>query len=151
MPHSALRYTVVSLTSGLLFGILDGFLNGNPLARSLLNVYQPIARTSINIIASVLIDLAYGFVLAGMFMLLSRALPGSSGLTKGLSFAGGLWFVRVVMGAASTWIMFDIPARTIAYVIVTGLAEMLALGILYGITLSSEAEPELGRPATQHK
>jgi len=151
MPHSALRYIVVSLISGLLFGILDGFLNGNSLARSLLNVYQPIARTSINVGAGVFIDLAYGFVLAGMFMLLSRALPGSSSLTKGLSFAGGLWFVRVVMGSASTWIMFDIPARTIAYVIVTGMAEMLALGVLYGITLSSEAKPELGRPATQRQ
>ena len=138
MPHSVLRYTVVSLISGLLFGILDGFLNANPLARILFDVYQPIARTSINVVAGVLIDLVYGFVLAGMFMILSRALPGSSGLVKGLSFAGGLWFVRVVMGAASTWIMFNIPARTITYVIVTGLAEMLTLGILYGITLAPE-------------
>jgi len=140
MRHSALRYTVVSLTSGILFGILDGFFNANPLARSLLDVYQPIARTSINVVAGVFIDLVYGFVLTGMFMHLSRALPGSSGLVKGLSFAGGLWFVRVVMGAASTWIMFDIPARTISYVVVTGLAEMLAIGILFGITLSSEAK-----------
>jgi len=87
-----------------------------------------------------IIDLMYGFVLAGMFMLLSPALPGSSGLVKGLGFAAGLWFVRVVMGAASTWIMFNIPARTIAYVTAAGLAEMLALGILYGVTLVPEAK-----------
>ncbi len=130
-----LRYIVIGLVSGLLFGILDGLFNSNPLARSLFDVYQPIARTSINVVAGVIIDLVYGFVLAGMFMLLSGALPGSGGLAKGLSFAIGLWFVRVVMGAASTWVMFRVPGGTIAYIIVTGLLEMLALGILYGITL----------------
>ncbi len=135
-----LRYTVISLVSGLLFGVLDGVLNGNPLARSLFDVYQPIARTSINVVAGMMIDLMYGFVLAGMFMLLSPALPGSSGLVKGLSFAAGLWFVRVVMGAASTWMMFKVPAGMIAYVITTGLVEMLALGILYGITLVPKAK-----------
>ena len=135
-----LRYTVISLVGGLLFGVLDGVLNANPLARSLFDVYQPIARTSINVVAGMIIDLMYGFVLAGMFMLLSPALPGSSGLVKGLGFAAGLWFVRVVMGAASTWIMFNIPARTIAYVTAAGLAEMLALGILYGVTLVPEAK-----------
>ena len=135
-----LRYTVISLVGGLLFGVLDGVLNANPLARSFFDVYQPIARTSINVVAGMIIDLMYGFVLAGMFMLLSPALPGSSGLVKGLSFAAGLWFVRVVMGAASTWIMFNIPARTIAYVTAAGLAEMLALGILYGVTLVPEAK-----------
>ena len=135
-----LRYTVISLVGGLLFGVLDGVLNANPLARSFFDVYQPIARTSINVVAGMIIDLMYGFVLAGMFMLLSPALPGSSGLVKGLGFAAGLWFVRVVMGAASTWIMFNIPARTIAYVTAAGLAEMLALGILYGVTLVPEAK-----------
>jgi len=135
-----LRYTVISLVGGLLFGVLDGVLNANPLARSLFDIYQPIARTSINVVAGIMIDLTYGFVLAGMFMLLSPALPGSSSLVKGLSFAAGLWFVRVVMGAASTWIMFNIPAWTIAYVIATGLVEMLALGILYGVTLVPKAK-----------
>ena len=131
-----LRYIVVSIASGLLFGVLDGVINANPLARRLLAVYQPIARTSINAPAGIAIDLAYGFALAGMFVLLSGSLPGSSGLVKGLSFGAGVWFLRVVMGAASTWMMFNVSGKTIAYTVVTGLAEMLALGILYGLTLA---------------
>lgn len=134
-----LRYIAISLVGGLLFAALDGVINANPLARSLLGVYEPIARTSINAAAGVVIDLVYGFVLAGMFLLLSRSLPGSSGLAKGLSFGTGLWFLRVVMGAASTWLMFEVPAATIAYTVAAGLAEMLALGILYGLTLAPEA------------
>ncbi len=131
-----MRYIVVGLVSGLLFGILDGVINGNPLARRLLVVYEPIARTSVNVPAGVMIDLSFGFALAGIFGLVSRSLPGASGLVKGLSFGLGLWFLRVVMSAASTWMMFDVPGTTIAYSLATGLAEMLALGILYGVTLA---------------
>ncbi len=131
-----MRYLVISLVGGSVFGILDGVINGNPLARELLAVYEPIARTSIDVPAGVIIDLVYGFALAGMFVLLSASLPGASGLAKGLSFGLGLWFVRVVMGAASTWMMFEVPAATIAYSVAAGLAEMLVLGVLYGVTLA---------------
>jgi hypothetical protein len=32
--------------------------------------------------------------------------------------------------------MFQVPARTLLYLLAAGLAEMLALGVLYGLTLS---------------
>lgn len=134
-----LRFIVVSVVGGLLFGALDGVLNANPLARRLLDVYKPIARASINLVAGTIIDLVYGFALAGMFVLLYRSLPGSGRLAKGLSFAFGLWFLRVVMAAASTWMMFEVPAATIAYTLGVGLVEMGALGILYGFTLVPDA------------
>lgn len=82
-----------------------------------------------------LIDLAYGFALAGLFVLLFDSLPGNAGMVKGLSFAAGLWFLRVVMNAASTWMMFTVPPKTIAYSVAYGLLEMAALGVLYGIDL----------------
>ncbi len=131
-----MRYLVISLVGGSVFGVLDGVINGNPLARELLAVYEPIARTSIDVPAGVIIALVYGFALAGMVVLLSASVPGASGLAKGLSFGLGLWFVRVVMGAASTWMMFEVPAATIAYSVAAGLAEMLVLGVLYGVTLA---------------
>ena len=42
------RYMLVSIVSGILFGVLDGLVNGNPLAQRLYEVYKPIARTSIS-------------------------------------------------------------------------------------------------------
>ena len=42
---------------------------------------------------------------------------------------------RVVMSPVSVWMMFKVPVQTIAYGLVTGLAEMLILGLLYGLTL----------------
>lgn len=123
------------MVSGILFGILDGVVNANPLAQRLLEVYKPIARTSINPIAGIVIDLVYGFVMAGVFLLLYESLPGASGLPKGMSFAVLVWFFRVVMSTASQWMMFRVPARTLLYTLVAGLGETVVLGILYGLTL----------------
>lgn len=130
-----LRYTIVSLISGILFGILDGMINANPLAQRLYDVYKPIARKSVNALAGVAIDLAYGFIMAAVFLLLYESLPGEIGLVRGISFALLAWFFRVVMGAASQWMMFNVPVETLLYMVFTGLGEMLILGILYGLTL----------------
>jgi hypothetical protein len=128
-------YIVVSIVGGILFGILDGLINANPVAQRLYAVYKPIAKTSLNIVAGVAIDLAYGFILGTVFLLLYTSLPGEIGITKGLSFAILVWLFRVVMSVASTWMMCTVSARTLLYTLFVGLAEMLALGILYGLTL----------------
>lgn len=129
------RYILVSAISGLLFGTMDGLIHGNPYAKKLFEVYNPISRTSVNMPVGVVIDLIYGFVMAGLFMLLYKSLPGETGLLKGLSFAVIAWFFRVVMSAVSSWMTFNVPANTLIYSIVAGLFEMLVLGVIYGLTL----------------
>ncbi len=129
------RYLIVSLISGILFGVMDAAINANPLARKLFKVYGPIAKKSLNPIAGILIDLIYGFIMAGLFLLLYASLPGASGWIKGLSFGLLAWFFRVVMSVASQWMMYQVPLRTLLYSLVAGLVEMLVLGLLYGATL----------------
>jgi hypothetical protein len=129
------RYIIVSAISGVLFGILDAVVNANPLAQRLNAVYKPIARTSINPLTGTVIDLVYGFAMAGVFLLLYQSLPGEFGLVKGVSFALLAWLFRVVMSAASQWVMFNIPVRTLLYSLAAGLGEMLILGALYGLAL----------------
>src|SRR5574341_39072 len=128
-------YITVSLISGSLFGILDGLINANPIATSLYEVYKPITKTSINFQAGIVIDLIYGFVMAGAFLLLYQSLPGEIGFVKGISFAILVWFFRVVMYVASQWVMFSVPVSALLYTLAAGLGEMLILGILYGLTL----------------
>ena len=130
-----IRYTIVSVLSGILFGILDGLINANPLAQRLYEAYKPIAKTSINPIAGMAIDIVYGFVMAGVFMVLYKSLPGEAGIVKGISFALVVWFFRVVMYVATQWMMFNVPPAALIYTLVSGLGEMLILGILYGSTL----------------
>ena len=129
------RFIIVSIIGGILFGILDGVINANPVAQRLYQVYKPIAKKSLNFPGGIVIDLVYGFVLAGVFLILYNSLPGESGFIKGLSYAGLIWFFRVVMSAASQWVMYIIPIRTLIYSIVVGLIEMLILGIFYGLAL----------------
>jgi len=130
-----LRYVLVSVGSGVLFGLLDGFLHANPLARKLYGVFEPIARTSVNVPAGLAIDLVYGFALAGGFLLLEASLPGGSGLIQGLVYGGLIWFARVAMQVMSQWMMFVVPAKALLYTLVTGLVEMAILGLIYGLVL----------------
>ena len=130
-----IQYIIVSVVGGILFGVMDGLINANPLAQKLYKVYKPIAKTSMNVPAGIVIDLVYGFVMAGIFLILYTSLPGELGLVKGISFAVLAWFFRVVMHVASQWMMFNVPIRALFYTLITGLCEMLVLGILYGLTL----------------
>jgi len=133
------RYIIVSIVSGILFGVLDGVIHANPLAQRLYEIYKPIARTSINPLAGIVIDLVYGFIMAGVFLLLYKSLPGETGLLKGVSFAFLVWFFRVVMYTASQWVMFNVTIEALLYSLVAGLGEMLILGVLYGLTLKPTA------------
>jgi hypothetical protein len=130
-----ISYIITSIASGVLFGAMDGLINANPLGRRLNEVYKPIAKTSLNVPAGVVIDIIYGFAMAGIFLLLYESLPGEAGLVKGLSFAGLAWFFRVVMSVISGWMMYKVPVRTLIYTLVMGLGEMLIIGILYGLVL----------------
>ena len=132
-----ISYITVSIVSGILFGVMDGVINANSLAQKLNIVYKPIAKTSMNIPAGIVIDLIYGFVMAGIFLILYTSLPSELGLVKGISFAVLAWFFRVVMHVASQWMMFNVPIRALLYTLLTGLFEMLVIGILYGLTLIS--------------
>ena len=130
-----ISYLIVSIISGILLGTLDGLINGNPLATRLYEVYKPIARTSLNFVAGIIIDLAYGFILGGLFLLLYPSLPGETGFVKGVSFGLLVWFFRVVMSVTSQWMMYNVPYKTLLYTLLAGLGEMLILGIFYGLAL----------------
>ncbi len=130
-----LRVILVGLGCGVLFAVLDGLLNANPLAVRLNRAYQPIARPQVQMAKGLAIDLAYGLILAGLYLLLRPSLPGGAPWLQGLCFGAMLWLLRVVMQVASTWVMFTIPGRALLYTLAAGLAEMLALGLAYGLLL----------------
>ncbi len=43
-----IRFIITAILTGLLFGVLDGLINANPYAASLMECYKPIAKQSIN-------------------------------------------------------------------------------------------------------
>lgn len=129
------RYVIVSIAGGLLFGTLDALLNANPYAQKLYTVYKPIMRKDINAVLGTIIDLIYGFIMAGIFLILAQSLPGETLLLKGLSYGLMMWFFRVVMYGLTQYVMFNINLKLLFYTIAAGLLEMLILGAFFGITL----------------
>lgn len=130
-----LNFVLVSLGAGVLFGAMDAVINANPLAQKLYAVYAPVAKTEVNAAAGIAIDLAYGVVIAGIFWLIASALPGQTGLAKGLALGLGIWFFRVVMSVASTWMTQNVPPALLGYQLATGFAEMLVVGGFVGALL----------------
>lgn len=57
--------------------------------------YKPIAKQAINIPAGIVIELFYGFVITGIYIIIIQALPTDSGIVKGLTYGLGMWFFRV--------------------------------------------------------
>jgi len=130
------RYIIASVITGLLFGTMDGLIQGNPYAKKLMGCFSPIAKPSINITAGLVIDLIYGFIISGIFIIIMSSLPTEIGIVKGLTYGLGMWFFRVLMGVISNWMMFNIPSKTLIYLLVTGLIEMIILGIINGLILN---------------
>ena len=131
---SLIRVLAVGLGAGLLFAVGDGLLNANPLAQRLNDIYRPIVRESVNAPLGAALDLIFGIVMGALFVLLAPALPGN-GIAKGAAFGLIAWFFRVAMGTASQVVMFRVTTPTAMYWLLTGLAEMMMLGIFYGALL----------------
>ena len=88
-----------------------------------------------NLAPAIAVDLVYGFIIAGLYLLLYQALPGSTGLVKAVAFAVILWILRVVMGALGHWVMFDVPASSHVYDMAAGLIEMLVISVACALML----------------
>ena len=129
------RFIIISLIGGILFAVLDGLINGNPLAQKLMECYKPIAKPSINIPVGIAIDIFYGFVMCGIFLLIYNSLPSENPLIKGIAYGLIIWFFRVIMSVFTIYMTQKVPAKTLIYILLTGLAEVLILGMFYGLTI----------------
>jgi hypothetical protein len=89
----------------------------------------------VNALAGSLIDLAYGLILAVLFVTLWPSLPGETGLLKGLSFGVMVWFLRVVMRVASEWVTTTVPPSAHVYSLVGGLIQILLVTALIAALL----------------
>ena len=132
----SVRILLTGAGVGLVFAILDGLLNANPVAQHVYAAYRPIARQSVNAPLGLLFDIIAGVVMAMLFAGLQHALPGGP-ITRGLAFGLMAWFFRVAMGVAAQAVMFNVPGSALTYALFAGLIEMGVLGALYGIALRS--------------
>jgi len=81
------------------------------------------------------VDLAYGVILAAVFVVLRPSLPGDTSLLKGASFGLMVWFLRVFMRVAGEWVTTVVPPSTHAYTLLAGLVQVLLVTALIALLL----------------
>jgi hypothetical protein len=127
------RLVVAGIVASVLFLVLDaalgtagGFIGAEAFD---LPVEQP-PGIEAKMKFGLIFELINGFMLAVIYAVIHHpSLPGR-GWKKGISYGFLVWGLRVVMGAFSTYMMTDMPPILIAITVVTGLIEVLILGIV---------------------
>ena len=137
------RLLVVGISSGILFSFMDVLINQNAMAKTMFEYYKTIARHDLHPYLIILIFVIYGLIMAFIYAILSKSLPGKSGFSKGASFALIAWFFRVVMYSVTQWTILPVPPATLAYLVISGLGQMLVLGWFYGMFLKQEERKSL--------
>lgn len=130
-----LTYVLVSIGSGFILAFFDIVIYANPLGRKIYAPYKPIARDKVSPILLILTNIAFGFTLAGFYLIIYRVLPGPTGLFRALVFGFYVWLIRSLMSSMSQWTAFKIPANVHLYTILAGLIQISTLSIFYLITL----------------
>lgn len=127
------NYFFAGVASGALFGVLDRIIKQNPVAERLYQrVKYPVAGPR-RYPDAIFVDLVYGAVMVAAFLLVYNRLPGDSTLAKGISFGLVIWFFRIGLNAVFLGYRFRLNHRLLLYLLVTGLGEYLAQGLLIGL------------------
>lgn len=120
------------LITGFLFLVFDMLIG--ILTSPLLPPYSslPIWKTPPDISAGVILDLINGFILVAVYMTIYDGIPGS-GWIKGFNYGVIVGLFRVLMGAFSTLVMYNIPLTVILVNLVAGYVEILLLGTILAL------------------
>jgi hypothetical protein len=129
---NAKRLIVAGIAASVLFLVLDMVLGavGGLIAANVFGVpFEQPPGIEAKIKFGLLFELINGFMLALIYAVIYRCLPGR-GWQKGISYGLIIWGLRVVMWAFSTFMMTDMPPALIVATVVTGLIEVLILSVV---------------------
>jgi hypothetical protein len=133
------RLLVAGIAASILFLVLDavlGMVGGLVGARVFGLSPQGPSQIQSKMVYGLVFEFINGFMLAVIYAVIHLSLPGQ-GWAKGISFGFLVWGLRVVMWAFSTYMMFDVPAVSIAITTLTGLIEVLVLGVAIAVIYPS--------------
>lgn len=126
------RLVVAGIVASVLFLVLDaalgtagGFIGAQAFG---VPIEQP-PGVEAKITFGLIFELINGFMLAVIYAVIHPSLPGR-GWKKGIGYGFLVWGLRVVMGAFSAYMMTDTHPISIAITMVTGLIEVIILGVV---------------------
>jgi hypothetical protein len=129
---NAKRLIVAGIAASVLFLVLDAVLGmaGGFVGAQVFGLpFEQPPGIENKMMISPVFELINGFMLAVIYAVIHPSLPGR-GWKKGISYGLIVWGLRVVMWAFSTYMMTDISPILIAITVVTGLIEVLILGVV---------------------
>ena len=124
------RFLVAGIVASILFLVLDAIFGmiGGLIGMQLFGL--PLEQPSeVKMMIGPIFELINGFMLATIYAIIHPSLPGQ-GWQKGVSYGLIVWGLRVVMWAFSNYMMTDMPPVLIVITVVTGLIEVLILGVV---------------------
>ena len=127
---NARRFFIAGIAASVLFLVLDAVLGiaGGLVGTRLfgLPAGQP---DEAKMMIGLAFELINGFMLTTVYAVIHPSLPGQ-GWRKGIGYGLIVWGLRVVMWAFSTYMMTDMAPASIGISVVTGLIEVLILGVV---------------------
>jgi len=126
------RLIVAGIAASVLFLVLDmvlGMAGGFIGAQVFGSPFEQPPGIEVKVKFGLIFELINGFMLAVIYAVIHPSLPGQ-GWKKGISYGLLVWGLRVVMWAFSTYMMTDMSPILIAITVVTGLIEVLILGVV---------------------
>jgi hypothetical protein len=129
------RLLVAGIVASVLFLVLDAILGmaGGLIAAQVFGVpFNQPPGIEAKMMIGFVFELINGFMLAVIYAVIHPSLPGQ-GWKKGISYGLIVWGLRVVMWAFSTYMMTDMPPALIVITVVTGLIEVLILGVVIAV------------------
>jgi hypothetical protein len=129
------RLIIAGITASVLFLVLDAVLGmaGGLVGAQVFGLpFEQPPGIEGKMMISPVFELINGFMLAVIYAVIHPSLPGQ-GWRRGISYGLIVWGLRVVMWAFSTYMMTDMAPILIAITVVTGLIEVLILGIVIAV------------------
>ncbi len=126
---NVVKTLIASIIVGVVFLFLDMIIGIS--TAPILAVYAnlPIWRNPPNIVAGMIFDLVNGLLLVLVYLLINEGLP-LDGWKKGVVYGAIIGLFRVVMGAFSTIVMYNVPLNVVIIHLITGYVEIVVLGIV---------------------
>jgi hypothetical protein len=144
---SAKRLVVAGIVASVLFLVLDavlGTVGGFIGAEAFDLPFEQPPGIEAKMKFGLIFELINGFMLAATYAVIHPSLPGL-GWKKGISYGLIVWGLRVVMWAFSTYMMTDMAPVLIVINVVTGLIEVLILGIVIAVIYKARKHKYDGR------
>lgn len=125
-------YFLISVLAGSIMLIIDVVFVNNEFAKRISNPLDSIQRKNNKFARNLAVNISFGFVFAGFYLMSYRSLPGLPGsFFRSFYFASMVWILSIVFKAMSQWVAFDFPGKFLLYSVFSGFIKILSISILF--------------------